>query len=294
MKNIIKRNIFRFFKSFSKLISGKGFGKLPFAPKLYQFLYKRFKPKGVVKVEAGGHTMFVDSHDTALAPYLIMHGNFDPEETFVLEKFIKQGMTFVDVGANIGYFSLIAARLVGENGKVFAFEPDKDNFGLLERNIKENRYENITSVEKAVSDKVGTAKFYLDSDNLCAHSLNEKENSNFIEVETTKLSDFLKDSKVDVIKIDVEGAEQSVFDGMKDIIAKNNKLAVITEFYPKAIKSFGDSPEKYLKTFFNSGFKLYIVKGKEFVNIDESQIDSLSRGEGMEKLINIVCLKNYN
>ena len=75
---------FTLFKKISAIVSGRGLGKLPFAPKLYQFLYKRFKPKGVVKVEAGGHTMFVDSHDTALAPYLIMHGNFDPEETKIL------------------------------------------------------------------------------------------------------------------------------------------------------------------------------------------------------------------
>ena len=77
----------------------------------------------------------------------------------------------------------------------------------------------------------------------------------------------MKDNKVDVIKIDVEGAEQSVFDGMKDMISKNNKLAIITEFYPKAIKSFGDSPEKYLKSFIDAGFKLYRVKGKEFMDI---------------------------
>jgi FkbM family methyltransferase len=291
---MIKKLLFKIFKYTSKFISGYGIGKLPFAPKLYQILYKNFKPKGVVKVKAGGHTMFVDSHDSALAPYLIMHGSFDPEETFVLEKFLKNGMTFIDVGANVGYFSLIAARLVGEDGKVFAFEPDEDNFRLLERNIQENGYKNIKVFMKAISDEVGTARFYLDSENLCAHSLNKKENSNFVEVETTILDELLKNEKVDVIKIDVEGAEQSVFDGMKDIIAKNNKLAVITEFYPKAIRNFGNSPKEYLKSFIDAGFKLYRVKGKEFININESQIDSLSRGEGMEKLINIVCLKNYN
>lgn len=291
---MIKKFLFKIFKYTSRFTSGYGIGKLSFAPKLYQLLYKNFKPKGIVKVKAGGHTMFVDSHDTALAPYLIMHGSFDPEETFVLEKFLKNGMTFVDVGANIGYFSLIAGRLVGNGGKVFAFEPDEDNFKLLERNIEENNYKNITAVKKAVSNSVGTARFYLDSENLCAHSLNKKENNNFVEVETTTLSDFLEDSKVDVIKIDVEGAEQSVFNGMKDIIAKSDKLAIITEFYPKAIKNFGDSPLKYLQSFIDAGFKLYKVEDKEFVNINESQIDSLSRGEGIEKLINIVCLKNYN
>ncbi|MBU3925958.1 FkbM family methyltransferase, partial [Patescibacteria group bacterium] len=189
-------------------------------------------------------------------------------EIDLLKKILKPGMIFVDIGANIGYFSLVSAKLVGDQGQVYAFEPDPDNFNLLEKNIKANNYKNIIAVNKAVSNKSGKARLYLEPDNLCAHSLVAKNDNKFVEVETVILDEFLKDKKIDVIKIDVEGFEPVVLEGMKNIIKNNDKISIITEFYPEAIKKAGYSPEKYKNDLKDLGFKLNeFGEGKKLINI---------------------------
>lgn len=273
----IKQLFFNIFKKLSSLISGKGLAKLPFATNIYQFVYKKLKPNGIVGIiTAENHKMFVDSRDTGMAPYFIMHGDFIPDEAGVLKKILKPGMVFIDVGANIGYFSLIAAKLVGDSGKVFAFEPDENNFFLLQKNINANRYKNIIAVKKAVSDKVGTAKFYLEKENLCAHSLMPKINCDFIEIETIFLDEYFKNKKINVVKIDVEGMEPAVLSGMEKLIKVNESMAMITEYYPKAILNAGYSPKDYLESLKKNGFQL--------VNF----------GNQSGKLVNILCLKNFD
>ena len=288
----IKQLFFNIFKKLSRLVSGKGLAKLPFATNIYQY--------GIVEIiTAEKHKMFVESRDTGMAPYFIMHGDFIPDESEVLKKIIKPGMVFIDVGANIGYFSLIAAKLIGDSGEVFAFEPDKNNFSLLQKNINVNGYKNITAIKKAVSDKVGTAKFYLEKENLCAHSLTPKINCDFIEIEMISLDEYFKDKKidpvrghsfktttlvkqkdfasngVDVVKIDVEGMEPAVLSGMEKLIKANESMAIITEYYPKAILNAGYSPKDYLESLKKKGFRL--------VNF----------GNQNGKLVNILCLKNF-
>lgn len=248
--------------------------KLPGVGKLYRFFYVKLKPSGIVQVFSEGHKIFIDSKDTGIAPFLLMGKPFAPDEIALLKKILKPGMVFVDIGANIGYFSLIASKLIGETGKVFSFEPDPDNFFLLEKNIKANNYKNIIAVKKAVADKIGKAKLYLDKENLCGHSLVSKEGNKFVETETITLDEFFRNNKkIDVIKIDVEGFEPVALEGMKEIIKSNDNLILITEFYPNALKRAGYSPEKYKDDLINLGFNL-----TEF-------------GEG-KKLVNILCVKS--
>lgn len=273
----VKEFIFNIFKKLSRFISGRGLAKLPFATTIYQFIYRKLKPRGIIEIiTAEKHKMFVDSRDTGMAPYFIMHGDFIPDEVNILRKILKPGMVFVDIGANIGYFSLIAAKLVGPAGKIFAFEPDENNFSLLQKNIEVNGYKNITAVKKAVSDKTGLAKFYLEKENLCAHSLAPRENRDFMEVEIMSLDDYFKDKKIDVVKIDVEGMEPSVLSGMEKLIKSNESMAIITEYYPNAISRAGYSPNDYLESLRKNGFNL--------VNF----------GNQTGKLVNILCLKNFN
>ncbi len=294
----MREYFFRFFKYVGKAVSGKGLANLPFATVLYQALYRCLKPRGIVEISAGGHTLFVNSRDTGSAPYLIMHGQWDPPQTEVFEKLLKPGMTFVDVGANIGYFTLLAARAVGSTGRVVAFEPDRGNFSLLQNNVERNGYQNVELVQEAVSDKAGTATFYLKKENLSAHSLVREENTTEVQVETVSLDEFFKNKPIpDVIKIDVEGAEPAVLIGMHDILAKSEKMAVITEFYPRAIASFGYAPEAYLRAFTDVGFLLYRLAeqaGVAPVAMSAKDIAEASAKTDEKFLLNILCLKNWD
>ena len=142
----------------------------------------------------------------------------------------------LDIGANVGYYTLLAARLVGPSGMVYAFEPERSNFQLLVENITLNRYRNVVPVEKAVSNTCGRTELFLDPENFGAHSLSPQccdTRSKPVTVETVTLDNFLRrthDMHVDVIKIDVQGAEGLALEGARQMLAANPQLTIFMEF----------------------------------------------------------------
>lgn len=286
---------FIFFKTIAGRLSGKGLDKLPFAAAVYRFLYRKLMPRGIIEVPVLNFKMDVDTSDTGVGPYLIMHGSFAQAETRLLKKILKPGMMFIDVGANIGYFTLLAAQCVGKNGKVIAFEPEEKNFKLLEGNIKKNTFHNVIVEKYAVSDTIGESSLYLDAQNPARHSLSSYAGEKSVIVKTTTLDAYLGDRKVDVVKIDVEGAEPAVLKGMGEVIRRNKNMSLIVEFYPKAIKRFGYAPEQFLSDLKNIGFSLYRIpekEGEELKHITPREFSALARGKNIKKLINIFCIKD--
>jgi FkbM family methyltransferase len=160
----------------------------------------------------------------------------------------------VDLGANIGYFSLLAARLVGREGKVYAFEPEPRNFGLLLKNIELNGYNNIVAVQKAVSNISGSISLFLHVKDTGAHTIYqpehaEKEFGECIEVQTVTVDEFFEDKeqRIDVIKMDIEGAEMAALLGMDRVIRENENLKMFIEFHPPGIRRRGDSLEGFAR-----------------------------------------------
>ena len=290
----MQKTFFNFLRKVGKAVSGKGLAKLPFAVPLYQFFYHRLKPKGIVTAQSYGHKMLVNANDTGMAPYLIMHGWYDKGQTDFFKHILKPGMVFIDIGANIGYFSLIAASIVGSAGKVVAFEPDDEHFDLLRRNIENNNYKNITPIKMAVSDTTGVVEFYRNPVNLCAHSLIESEGYSMVKVAATTLDDFFHDERIDVIKIDVEGAEPIALRGMRGVIRNNKNLILVSEFFPEGLSRSGYKPEQYLQDLHNLGFSLFQIvddPGEDPKPILPERFSAISRGEGINKLANIVCVR---
>ena len=132
MKKSLLLSIFRKTKA---ILAGKGLRKLPFVMTTYGLLYRYLKPTGILLIEVQNHRMYLDTRDTGVAPHLIMNGVYEEFETQVFRSMVKPGMVVLDVGANIGYYTLIAADLVGEQGRVYAFEPHPSNYDLRVRNI---------------------------------------------------------------------------------------------------------------------------------------------------------------
>ncbi|MFC1904404.1 FkbM family methyltransferase [Chloroflexota bacterium] len=215
--------------------------------------------------EVGEHKMFVQTRDIGLGRPLLVLGSYERGTTRLFKETIQEGMTVIDIGANIGYFTLIAARLVGGEGRVFAFEPEPHNFDLLVKNLELNEYSNVIPVSKAVSNRNGSARLYLDKNNWGAHSLSEECPTHFsgvsVEVEIQTLDDFLKDygGKVDFIKIDAQGAEPAIIQGMTNVIKHNKDLKMVVEFWPEGLRHFGSSPEEFLDRLVGYGIKLYRI-----------------------------------
>jgi FkbM family methyltransferase len=247
----------------ASFIAGKGLGNLPLVMRIHSFFYQQLNPGGIVLIDVQGSIMHVDSRDTGVAPFLLEWSLYEKYETELFKKLIKKGMFVADIGANIGYYTLLAARLVGEEGKVFAFEPEPHNYSLLCKNIEVNGYRNVIPIRKAVFSKSGKMKLFLDKSNLGGHSLSEAnvDKSAYITIEVTRLDDYFKntDYKIDVIKVDVQGTEMEVLEGMTNTINQNENVKIITEFWPVGLQNSGSSPTGFLNKLIECGFALYQI-----------------------------------
>jgi FkbM family methyltransferase len=162
-------------------------------------------------------------------------GDAEPEVQQALGELVKPGQTVYDVGANIGFFTILCSRLVGPQGRVYAFEPIPQNLVTLRHNIELNGLTNVVIVEKALSSSTGTAEMFV-SPWSAFHSLNvdgatKQDNhgseAGEISVETVTLDEFVQGDDVrtpDLLKIDVEGAELIVVEGMRETLRSAQPL----------------------------------------------------------------------
>lgn len=206
-----------------------------------------------------GHKMFLDSKDSL---GLSSEGIYEPFETEFVKRELKKGDVVLDIGANIGYYTLIFAKLVGEKGKVFAFEPEPTNFYLLKKNVEINGYKNVTLIQMAVSNKTEKLKLYLSEVNKGDHRIYDSHNGRqFLEIEAVRLDDYFKNynEKIDFIKMDIQGAEGGAIQGGFSFLQKNKNVRIITEFWPIGLKTSGIAPQEYLELLIGLGFRLYEV-----------------------------------
>ena len=221
---------------------------------------------------------------------------YERDTVEVFKEIVKPGMTFVDVGAFVGYYTLLAARLVGTQGRVYAFEPNPHAFAILRKNVEENQYDRIVrTIAKAVSNRNTKMWLFLAGGAAGEASLypGKKDPRERVEVETTTLDEFFAQEgwpKVHVVKIDVEGAEVEVLEGMREIIARNPDIKLIIEFNPNTqIKSRG-SYEELLELLRGLGFaRCYAIRhGLQPVELSRD-IPRLLRFTETTRYVNLLC-----
>jgi FkbM family methyltransferase len=205
-----------------------------------------------------GTLYLVSSYDCTLAPHFIVHGVYESELTKYFLNNVKEDSVFVDVGANFGYYSCLAAGKIngGKGGKVYSFEANRNAFALLQKNIMINWIDsNAVSLNYvALSDTEGTTQFknykyrfggsQMDSYNEDSEGINTAE---IVTVNTKKLDQFLGSApKVDFIKIDVEGAEFKVLKGAEKTIDNNPQIRLFLEWNNDQFRGHGSSPEEVI------------------------------------------------
>ncbi len=241
-----------------------------------------------------GHRMWLDDKDTL---ELATHEVYEPVETDIFKSEIKPGNTVLDIGANIGYYTLLAARLVGPQGKIYAFEPDPDNFRLLQRNVEANGYDNVILVNKALSNKNGKIRLYLNPSNRGDHRVYDSKDGRLsLEIEAITLDVFFKplDKKIHFIKMDIQGAEALALEGMKGLVRKNKEVRLVTEFSPASLKLAGSRPQDFLKNIKSLGFNFSEIseRKKSVQPIQPAQLLKRPWG-GSEDYTNLFCFKKY-
>lgn len=199
----------------------------------FQALYEKLSPNEWVLTNIQGCKIYVNTRDRHIGRFALQKGVYEVGTTKVFKDVVKRGMTVVDVGSGRGYFSLIAARLVGSEGRVFAFEPEPSNYGWLVKYITINGFKNILPIKKAVSDKKGTTKLHLDRVDIGRHSIVfEEGRDDYVKVETISLDDFFEENQIlpDVVKMDIEGAEVLALKGMRRTIERSANLRMFIEY----------------------------------------------------------------
>jgi len=180
---------------------------------------------------------------------VFIKSEFEPEVENVLRAFLRPGDTFVDVGANIGIFSLLAAQIVGPRGRVIAFEPVPITLEKLRANILLNNLQNITVVPVALSDETRRGFIHLDGENNSgASSFRKSRNSR--ECVDVAIDTFDRYAEAHLataprlIKIDVEGAEVRVLRGMQQLLASTDRPPIVLEVSEGSLLKLGSSKEE--------------------------------------------------
>jgi FkbM family methyltransferase len=218
---------------------------------LMSLLYRILKPKGRILTSVRNFKILLRGKDDVMTPEILTHGCHEPSESQVFLDHVKPGMTILDIGANIGYFSLLVFKKI-DSGKVYAFEPEPNNYATLTDNIALNHARNIVAVPKALSNQKGSCRFFLDEGNFGAHTFSssniQTQNRNSIEVETIPLDDFVRDAgiRVDFIKMDVQGAEGLVLEKATETL-KRDTPKILMEFWPEGLRNLKTDPLSLLR-----------------------------------------------
>lgn len=221
------------------------------------FLRKLPVSKTVVAITKVGTTMELDTTDF-LQSTIFYTGDWEPPITKKLSEILRAGDVFIDVGANIGFFSLYAAKLVGPRGRVISFEPNPSSAEILEKNIAMNGFKNITVVRKAVSNTPGELTLHIPANNNVggASLVHRGETLRTVQVPVDTLDSVLAGLQVTnpkLIKFDIEGAELNAVQGGRKILSTPH-IAALLEISERSLQLFGGSRHALFQTLQELGF----------------------------------------
>jgi FkbM family methyltransferase len=200
--------------------------------------------------------------DDLIQAYIFWSPNgYDRQAITLVKHYVKPGHVFVDLGANVGYYSLIAAKLVGPRGRVVAVEADPENNDRLQTNIVLNNFHQVVSVSKGVADRQGVLQLHRDlGHNQGAHTFaNGAASSAGPQVQVDTLDRILQEvdvSQVDFIKLDIQGFEARA---LKDSEVFQHRPIIMTEVAEAELALAGSSKEEYLSLLLSHGYSIHPI-----------------------------------
>ena len=224
----------------------------------------------------GRHLKFWMRLDPDIQPdkFLLYHFQnglcFEPEILWVLLHVLKEGDTAIDVGANIGFFTLIMSRLVGPTGKVIACEPGSNNLPTLQYHLGRNHVENVQVVAQPLWAAAGPITFYLNPDDRSSNAMwdpaqweqnvEAKAHPQKLTLEATTLDRLIGDaSSTKLVKIDTEGAEQRILEGAHRLLATNMPPFIIAELNPLGLPQANCSAESLRSLMSGYGYRMFFL-----------------------------------
>lgn len=249
-------------------------------------------------VETPGGRLFVSMADQgSVARALRNKGRYEKDWTEWMRLHIAPGMRAVDVGANVGYYTVLLASLVGPSGRVIACEPDPVNARLLRRSIAENQFRHVQVVEAAVTDADGRATLYLDTAWHGVHSLARENTVNpgdgRVDVRTVALDTLMTDvaADIDFVKIDAQGAEASILRGARRLLGQMH-ARVLMEVWPFGIHGLGGTVPAVVNPFLEHGFSGWtMAPSRTLVPVSPESITERAAALGTWSSFNVLWTK---
>jgi FkbM family methyltransferase len=246
----------------------------------YEYYYTKFKvnqrkKQGNYIVKTHGCFMEVNPNDEGLSTELIAFGSHEPNTTKFVEKYLKNEMNCIDIGANIGYYSTLYSKKIGKNGKVISIEPSPENFIFLEKNLEMQKMKNYSCYNVACGNYEDTVNFCVDKRANKCFVIENKENMppnyEIISVPVKTIDQIIKNEqfeKIDFIKIDVEGFELNVLEGAKNLIQKYKPTIQIEIHCPKLGLNIS---RKILQIFLDESYEIIFFNEKLYKEFKEKE-----------------------
>jgi FkbM family methyltransferase len=221
-----------------------------------------FGSSDIVFMDLGEFKLAVDLADASVGRPILHSRSYEPHVTAFMRSQLKSGMTFIDIGANIGYFTMLASKLVGDDGSVVAFEPYSENARLILLDIEINHLKNVRLLPVALSNAMGNAYFstHLGSNGgFLPSNLEILQNPRCVVVPTFRLDQLIQE-RVDAMKLDVEGAEGLVIEGGWSTIEANRPI-IVSEFSPEMLGRVSRLPLlDHLLRFRDLGYRIFLLE----------------------------------
>lgn len=224
--------------------------------------------------------MILNAEDFQISKSIFQNRYYSYDILLFLNYFSSFSKVFIDIGSNIGYFTLMIGSHHYKDLKLIAIEPDPINFSFLKKNVEFNNL-NVDLHQVAISDVNGTSDFYINKSNFGAHSLMNynKEFNKSIKVKTQRLDDLFENYNFQepiLIKIDIEGFEFKAMKSAENLLKKD--CIIISEFTPQSYTKIGQDPKEYLSFMKQNGYKIYDLKSKKSI-IDKEDFSKLEKIE---------------
>jgi len=207
---------------------------------IYYSLVKMLQGETKFLRKLGNSSIIIDISNLGVEKDLFLHKYRERESTGLLkEEFLEEGMNVLEIGANIGYYVVIEADYIGESGSIKAVEPTPRNYDLLLQNIALNKYENVDCVRKALGSETGKSEIKISKAPNRNRISKDESGGKTLETELTTADKLTGGIDIDLVRMDVEGYELRIIEGMEDLL-KKDQLKMFLEIHPGKMEKFYD------------------------------------------------------
>jgi FkbM family methyltransferase len=234
-----------------------------------KWIFRHLSWRWLIKVKIQGSWMCLNAYDPGISTTLLTEGIREAEHVQQVKNNLKPSMSGIDLGANVGYYALIEAQRIGKTGKIFAIEPEPGNIDLLKKNIQANDFEDIVSVSQYIigdQDKMSELRISALSNRHSMSTANRykvqgTDKAITVKIPMIKLDTFMEKNNIqpkdiDFLRMDIEGYEVMVLQGMSRLLSATTPLKIFIELHPKWYGEWGWTFEKLLN--YLGSFSLHI------------------------------------